>query len=115
MFDHIMRLSEEPFSKISSQLQDIESRIYDEKRKRVQMGDVIQFRLRGNEEKFINARVIGLLVFTCFEDLFSSFSPSRFGGESIPSLLSVRKYYSRIEEARNGVVGMVLDVFEIKN
>jgi hypothetical protein len=57
--------------------------------------------------------VTGLLVFTCFEDLFSSFSPSRFGGDSILNLLSVRKYYSRIEETRYGVVGIVLDVFEV--
>lgn len=115
MFDHIMHLGEEPFSKIASGIQDIESRVCDEKRKKIQVGDVIQFRLRGNEEKFINARVTGLLIFTCFEDLFSSFSPSRFGGDSISSLLSVRKYYSRIEEARYGVVGIVLDVFAIHN
>ena len=107
---HIMHLHKNPFEKISSNTQKIESRVYDPKRRKVRVGDIICFLSREDEKVFFERKVVGLLIFDCFENLFSLFAPEYFGGYSISDLLQVRKYFSEVEEKKYGVVGMVLNI-----
>ena len=74
-----MKLNSEPFEKIKSGLKDIEVRLYDEKRRGVNLGDRIVFSKLPENEESISVIVTGLSVFRTFEDLFSHFENKRFG------------------------------------
>jgi len=58
---HKLRLSEEPFAAIVSGHKTIESRLYDTKRQKIQIGDRIIFTNRDNSEQTVTAEVVGLL------------------------------------------------------
>ena len=80
---HKLRLSEEPFAAITSGRKAIESRLYDEKRRKIQLGDRIIFTNVENPSQTIAVTVVGLLRYATFHDLFSHNDPRKFGGESI--------------------------------
>ena len=50
---HEMKLQDDPFKKISDRTKTIEMRLYDEKRKKVKVGDLIEFTNVLDNEKLI--------------------------------------------------------------
>lgn len=58
---HKLRLSEEPFAAIASGHKTVESRLYDEKRRKIQLGDCIIFTNVENPSQTITVTVVGLL------------------------------------------------------
>lgn len=112
---HHMRLNPGPFAGIKSGAQQIESRLNDEKRQQIRIGDEIEFADRESGETFV-ARVIELLRYPTFDELFSSQSPQMFGGENQQELLdAVYKYYSPEDEQHFGVIGIKLQVLPATN
>ena len=83
MTTHQLTLATEPFNAITSGNKTIESRLYDEKRQKIQIGDQIIFTNRDNSSQTANVKVIGLLRYATLHDLFSHNDPRKFGGESI--------------------------------
>ena len=107
MTTHTFNLAQEPFDSIKEGRKIIESRLYDEKRQSIQLGDQIIFTNRDNPELKIHARVIGLLRYQSFRELFSNYDPSKFGGESISFLIDqIKQFYSDEEEIKYGVLGI---------
>ncbi len=107
---HYMHLNPQPFAGIKSGVQQIESRLNDDKRQQIKVGDDIEFTDRAGGETFV-AQVIELLPHPSFEELFNSQPPQAFGGETKQELLdAVYKYYSHADEQRYGVVGIKLQV-----
>lgn len=110
---HQMKLSVEPFEKIAMQAKVIESRIYDEKRQQIALGDEIEFSENDNPEKKVRARVKGLLHYQSFKELFADHDPSLFGGESKEFLLNqIKQFYSDEDEQKYGVVGIRIEVID---
>jgi len=104
---HSLRLAAEPFNAIASGKKTIESRLYDEKRQLIQLGDSIEFTNREVPEQKISVRVIGLLRYATFHDLFSHNDPAKFAGENIDWLeQQVGEFYSIEEQQENGVIGI---------
>ena len=83
MITHKLKLAPEPFNAITSGNKTIESRLYDEKRQKIQLGDEIVFTNRGNPSQTATVKVVGLLRYATFHDLFSHNDPQKFGGESV--------------------------------
>lgn len=107
---HHMHLNKAPFEGILGGSQTIETRINDEKRQTLNIGDKIEFVSRENDEKFV-AEIIDLLKYKTFEELYISHSSQEFGGRDLNELLtSIYKYYSKEEEEKWGVVGIKLKV-----
>ncbi len=109
-----MHLSEEPFRWIKEGRKTVEVRLYDEKRRNIEIGDIIVFReLGGNGE--IRVRVRGLLRFGSFRDLFS-LVPKRFlnhEGLSVGQQVErMREYYSEEKEKKYGVLGILFERVE---
>jgi ASC-1-like (ASCH) protein len=101
-----MRLQTKPFDRIKSGEKTIEVRLYDEKRKKLQIGDVIEFTREPGTET-LKVEVIGLHNFKTFADLVNAFPENPFGGESASDLLkSIYTYYTREEEEKYGVLGI---------
>ena len=107
MTTHQLTLATEPFNAITSGNKTIESRLYDEKRQKIQIGDQIIFTNRDNSSQTANVKVIGLLRYATFHDLFSHNNPQKFGGESIEWLENqISEFYSIEDQQLHGVVGI---------
>lgn len=107
MITHQLKLATEPFDAIVSGNKTIESRLYDEKRQKVQLGDEIVFTNRDNPSQTTTVKVVGLLRYATFHDLFSHNNPRRFGGESVEWLEEqIGEFYSLDDQLEDGVVGI---------
>ena len=85
MTTHQLKLATEPFNAIISSNKTIESRLYDAKRQKIQIGDRIIFTNRDNSEQTVAAEVVGLLRYATFHDLFIHNNPAKFDSVNISS------------------------------
>lgn len=107
---HQMKLSSDPFNQIASGAKVIESRLYDEKRQQIALGDEIEFSENNNPEHVIRTRVKGLLRYSSFEDLFADYDPALFDSDSREFLLNqIKQFYSDEDERTFGVVGIRIE------
>ena len=107
MNTHSLQLAATPFTAITSGQKVIESRLYDKKRQLIRIGDMIEFTNREIPDQKVLVRVIGLLRYETFHDLFSHNEPAKFGGDSVEWLENqINEFYSIEEQKVNGVVGI---------
>lgn len=110
---HQMKLATEPFNKIASGQKVIESRLYDEKRQQISIGDTIDFTENDNSENSVRTVVRGLLRYATFKELFADHNPSLFGEESREFLLNqIKEFYSDEDEQKHEVVGIRLELID---
>lgn len=104
---HIMNLQDAPFLAIKNGTKTIEMRLYDEKRKKINIGDIIEFN-NDNTEELLETKVIGLHKFKKFEDLYNSFDKISIGyklnDKANPKDMS--QYYDADDIKKNGVIGI---------
>lgn len=104
---HHLNLNPEPFEAIANGTKTIESRLYDEKRQQIQLGDELIFTNREAPDQTVTAKVIGLLRYPTFHEMFSHNDPAKFGGESVKWLEDqISEFYSVDDQQENGVVGI---------
>lgn len=110
---HKMHLHSLPFSQIKEGSKTIEARLNDEKRQSLIVGDIIEFTKRPENIKAVQAKIVGLLKFDSFKQLFKARPASQFGGVDIKDLLgSIHKHYSVADEYKYGVVGIEIALFK---
>ena len=108
---HHMHLSSTPFERIASGRQTIEARVNDEKRQLLSVGDQIEFTLRGDMSKKFSAKITLLMNHASFKDLYSADRAEKFGDKNREELMrAIYQYYSKEDEERWGVVGIVLEL-----
>lgn len=108
-----MRLAVEPFEKIGREEKTVEIRLYDEKRKKIKVGDQIVFRRLSDESNVIIATVKALHRFNTFQELFESelFTKTGCGELSIDSATEyMHTFYSIEQEEKYGVLGIEISV-----
>lgn len=111
MLTHTLQLAAEPFNAIISGDKTIESRLFDEKRQAIQLGDTVVFTNRETPGQTVSVKVIGLLRYATFHDLFSHHAPAKFGGESVAWLDDqINAFYTVDDQKRYGVVGIEFEV-----
>lgn len=107
MIIHQMKLNYQPFNDIKNGIKTLELRLYDEKRRTVEIGNRIIF---SNNGESITSVVIGLSRFRTFFDLFSSLGGISAGWPATATLNKMvedmRQYYSEEEEQKYGVLGL---------
>jgi len=104
---HEMSLQPKYFDFIKDGTKRIELRLYDEKRRSIQLGDIIEF-AKSDDEKF-KAEVIGLLRYNSFADLFEDFDISILADSSMTKqelLEALGEFYSEEKQAEFGVIGI---------
>lgn len=112
MTQHEMKLRPLPYEQIANGQKTIEARLYDEKRQQVQLGDTIQF-INTETLETIERRVVGLLRYAWFEEMFTYQDPRSFGfdkaedGRAAAGMM--RQYYATADEARYGVLGIQIE------
>lgn len=108
--EHIMKLNLSPFQKIQSGKKTIELRLYDEKRKKIQIGDRIRFINTDNPSETLVVEVVNLFVFNSFEVLYRKLPLLECGyteqNIKAASPKDMEEYYSKELQEQYGVVGI---------
>jgi ASC-1-like (ASCH) protein len=113
MQEHSLKLATAPFKAIVSGKKTIESRLFDEERQSIQLDDVIVFTNRENPSQTLKVRVVGLLRYKSFAEMFAHNDASKFGGESSAWLLrQVNEFYSEDEQKQYGVIGIEFELID---
>ncbi len=101
---HKMKLNESPFERIKNGTKTIEFRLYDEKRKKVNIGDTIEFCKLPDLQEIIVVEVLDIYHDEFFEDLFRKlFNDEEEIQRKTKSML---QYYSMEQQKEFGVIGI---------
>lgn len=110
---HEMKLEEEYFNYIKKGTKRIEIRLFDEKRRKIKIGDkIIFYKLPDTKEK-IEVKVNALLNYDNFSNLINDFSMELLCDKSMSKekLISIlNKFYSDDEQKKYGVLGIKIDL-----
>ena len=106
---HEMRLDAAPFAAIARGDKTVEMRLYDEKRRRIALGDEILFCERGTD-RTLSASVVALHRFPTFRELYAALPLTSCGYTpeevATASPADMERYYSLAEQERYGVLGI---------
>ena len=111
--EHEMKLQPEYYNFIVNGTKRIEIRLYDEKRQQIKIGDVIKFLKEPELNESFNAKVIGLLRYNSFEEMFKDFDISILSDESMTKdeLISVlEQFYTKEKQEKYGVLGIRIEL-----
>lgn len=102
-----MKLAVGPFEKIVAGTKTIESRLYDEKRRTISLGDEVEF--RQDASRTVTKRVAAIHLYPTFAEMMRDIPPSRFGWSvSDEAIEEIGKFYSAEDQAAHGVIGIQL-------
>ncbi len=108
---HKMNLWNDPFEKIKARTKTIEMRLYDEKRSKIAVGDVIVFTDASNGEQ-LECSVLNLYRYDDFDEMYKNHDKVSIGYRSdelaLPS--DMLEYYSKEQIEKYGVVGIEISV-----
>lgn len=111
---HKMKLNPDPFERIASGRKTIELRVYDEKRQKVNIGDEIEFTEISELNRKVVVKVVGLLKYQSFEELYKSIDLTRLGHAldeiSSDNYKDMEAYYSLDEQRQYGVLGIEIEL-----
>ena len=104
-----LTLYKEPFEAMKNGGKDIEMRLFDEKRKALQVGDVLEFTSLDTGEK-LSRKIIALAPFDNFETLYASFPKERLGykANEAASPSDMLRYYSQDRIEKYGPLAIFL-------
>lgn len=111
--EHEMKLQPEYYNFILNGTKRIEIRLFDEKRQQIKIGDTIKFLKEPELKESFNARVIGLLRYNSFDDMFKDFDISILSDKSMikEELLGVlEQFYTKEKQKRYGVLGIRIEL-----
>lgn len=115
MNKHTMGLYAEPFESIRSGKKTVEVRLNDEKRRAIQLGDVIEFVQLPEETERLQVQVVNLRVFPSFRKTYETIPAEKFDatGRTIDQMVArTYRFYTPEQERALGTVAirvMVLD------
>ena len=105
---HEMKLNESLFERIKNGTKTIEFRLYDEKRRKVKIGDKIEFSKLPDLQEKILVDVLDMYIDETFEMLFRKLYTDK--EEIKRKAESIHQYYSYEEEKEYGVVGIKISL-----
>lgn len=108
---HEMKLNEKPFNNMLNGIKKIELRLYDEKRSKINLNDLIIFHKTTDLSSTIKVKVMGLLRYNSFEDLFKdiNFNISGPAANLEEKLDNIHKIYSIEDEKKYGILAIHIE------
>ena len=110
-----MQLKREHFESVANGSKIIEMRLYDEKRRKIRVGDFIEFTCADAEEKKILTQVRGIHTYPGFDELVEEFRPVELGFDKTdPGKISeyMLRLYGVEETFKNKVVALRVSVIQ---
>ena len=111
--EHEMKLQPEYYNFILNGTKRIEIRLFDEKRQQIKIGDTIKFLKEPDLNESFNVKVIGLLRYNTFEDMFKDFDISILSDKSMTreELIGVlEQFYTKEKQEQYGVLGIRIEL-----
>ena len=111
--EHEMKLQPEYYNFILNGTKRIEIRLFDEKRQQIKIGDTIKFLKEPDLNESFNVKVIGLLRYNTFEDMFKDFDISILSDNSMTKekLIDVlEQFYPKEKQEKYGVLGIRIEL-----
>ena len=111
--EHVMKLQPKYYNFILNGTKRIEIRLYDEKRRKINIGDVIEFKNEQNLDESFKVKVIGLLRYNNFDDMFKDYDISILSDKSMTKeeLKNVlEEFYTKDEQDKYGVLGIRIEL-----
>ena len=107
---HKMKLNKEPFERIKNGTKTIEFRLYDEKRRKVKIGDKIEFSKLPDLQEKILVDVLDLYTEPSFEELFEKlYEDKELAKQKANAMYEI---YSPENEKKYGVVGIKIKLVD---
>ncbi len=110
--EHILKLQPKYYDYINKGTKRIELRLYDQKRQKINIGDTIVFEKEPELEITMKVKVIGLLRYNTFDDLFENFDIEMLADKSMTKqeLLNVlEEFYTPEKQKQYGIVGIQIE------
>ncbi|MBT6401366.1 ASCH domain-containing protein [candidate division WWE3 bacterium] len=107
-----MKLNANAFHRVKEGEQKWETRLFDEKRKKIKVGDTITFAKLPNKVEICTAKVAKILTAKNFSELFTKFDPTEatwprdYSAEDCAK--GMEKYYSLEKQEKFGVVAFAI-------
>ena len=108
---HYMHLHDGPYKKIEAGTKTIEMRLYDEKRRTMHKGDIIEIENRVTGQK-MEVEIVQMYPFSSFADIYSRWDKIALGYEEgeVAKPEDMEQYYPKEEIDSFGVVAIELKV-----
>lgn len=111
--NHVMKLKSRYFDYIKNGTKRIEIRLNDEKRKLIKVGDTITFLKEPELTDKLNTKVIELLKYDNFDDMFNDIDISLLADKSMSKeeLINVlEEFYTKEKQKEYGVLGIRIEL-----
>lgn len=106
-----MRLVDFAFKAIKNKEKDIELRLNDEKRRLINIGDIIVFTHIDTKEE-LKTVVTNLYKYDSFEELFNAFDIKRFGCKDTDTSSIMDGFYTKEEQKKYGALGIEIKILK---
>ena len=110
---HEMKLQPEYYNYILNGTKRIEIRLNDEKRKLIKVGDTIKFLKEPDLNESFKAKVVELLHYNNFDELFDDYDISILADKSMTKeelKKILEKFYTKEKQAKYGVICIRIEV-----
>ena len=110
---HEMKLQPKYYNYILNGTKRIELRLNDEKRQIIKLGDKIKFLKEPNLYESFEVKVIELIKYNSFIDLFNDYDISILSDKSMSKeelLKDLEKFYTKEKQEKYGVVGIKIEL-----
>ena len=110
---HEMKLQPEYYNYILNGTKRIEIRLFDEKRQQINLGDNIKLLKEPELNETFTVKVVGLLRYNNFEDMFKDFDISVLADKSMTKdeLINVlEQFYTKEKQEQYGVLGIRIEL-----
>lgn len=113
MNSHEMKLQPEYYNFIINGTKRIEIRLNDEKRQLIKIGDIIEFKKEPELSESFKVKVVGLLKYDSFDNMFKDFDISILSDKSMTKeeLKNVlEQFYTKEKQLHYGVLGIRIEL-----
>ena len=110
---HEMKLQAKYYDFILNGTKRIELRLNDEKRQKIKIGDKIKFIKEPNLNEYFETKVIGLLKYNSFLEMFKDYNINILADKSITKkelLNDLEKFYTKEKQQKYGVIGIRIEI-----
>lgn len=110
--EHVLKLQPKYFDYIDKGTKRIELRLFDEKRQKINIGDIIVFQKEPELEIEMKVKVIDLLKYNTYKELFNDFNIEILADNSMTKqelLESLEEFYTTEKQKQYGVLGIRIE------
>ena len=109
---HRMNLCSGPFDLIEQKSKTVEMRLFDEKRQKIKIGDIIIFANLDTKKEIIT-EVVDLKVYKTFEELYANYPKCSLGylADEIANPNDMLEYYSKEDISNFGVLAIEIKLY----